>query len=165
MLSLAAILIIGLIQATALDYFEILGLKPDLLLIYALFSLFYFPRNLAIFSCLACGLIKDAFSLTAFGANTLFLCIWAIVILRLSKKIYQDNPAFTLLALLVVALMNSVMFYLLNLSINQFQPAMGFFSFFFRISVFESFYCGLAALLSFKAFQECASKYFISSPA
>lgn len=158
-ISLIIIIVISLLQATVLNYISIFSIKPDLFLIYAIFSLFYLPKKIAVFSCIASAIFKDIFSITAFGINTLFFSLWSIIILRLSKKIYQDNAAFRTTAIFIIGLTNSVFFYCLYL-FNTEWSFVTLTRFLFRISLLEAAYTALVSILLFKVFKQCASKYF-----
>lgn len=75
-----AVFIIGVIQTTLLDYFSLLGAKPDLLLIIVIFSAIYFQEGLGLKTAIIAGLFKDITSTAIFGSNTFGFCMCALLL-------------------------------------------------------------------------------------
>jgi rod shape-determining protein MreD len=105
---LVAIVILGLIQVTILNYVRIFNIKPDLLLISLLLSSLFFEMKWAFILGVFAGILKDIFSIDAFGTNTLLFALWTYLIVKLSKKISIDNNYIRLPLMFIITLFTSI---------------------------------------------------------
>jgi rod shape-determining protein MreD len=102
-----AILIIAVIQATLLDYFKVLRIKPDLLLISViLVSLAAAPKWALTLSAFA-GALKD-FLTAAPGGNFFLFFLWSLVIIRLHKEIPIDNGFLFAAIAFIISLLHNI---------------------------------------------------------
>lgn len=99
----------GIIQITFLNYFRFFTVKVDLLLICAVIAALSFPLKWSIFFCLLSGLFKDAFSVNAFGMNTVLFCLWGFLIAKLMRKIAIDNNMMRLLLIAIVTILHNLL--------------------------------------------------------
>lgn len=108
--SLVAILAVALLEAMLVDHFKVFGAKPDLLLItlviLAGFFLFQLPWLITL--AIIAGIFKDIFSANIFGVNTLLFCAWAILIVRISKRISIDDDLRRAALIFALALLDSI---------------------------------------------------------
>lgn len=128
-----------LLQATFMDYFRFFNLKPDLLLICAVIAALYFKPSWAIAFCFLAGLLKDTFSASPFGINTLLFCLSGLIILRLSKEISVEDNLTRMGLLLIVALFNNIITAIILYSCGLGLPL----GIFLRITVFGSLYTAM----------------------
>lgn len=84
---------LAIIQSTVLNEFRIFYAVPDLLLIAAVMvSFFYSEKTAIIFAC-AAGFLKDIFSNSSFGLNTLLFTLICYAVSKISKKfIFETIP-------------------------------------------------------------------------
>ena len=106
---LLIVVLLTIIQVTALGYLKIFGVKPDLLLAGVIWATLYFTPRWALLYAFFIGLLKDTFSATSFALNIWLFPLWAILIIRLSRKIIiEHNYTYALLAF-IVSLAHSVL--------------------------------------------------------
>jgi rod shape-determining protein MreD len=146
---LLAIIILGIIQVTLLDYFKIFGVKPDLLIIAVVLisQSSLKPRYIQFFS-IFCGILKDILGLNSFGINTVLFTLWSLLIIRLSKKISIDNNFTRAMLVYIICVFNSIIMRLIFLTLGKFIS----WGIFFRLTFLESLYSALIAPLLFKIF-------------
>ena len=145
---LLAIVIFGILEVTILDYFKILGVKPDLFLIYVVMvSLIYtFELQWALFLSVFSGMLKDILATSAFGINTLLFPLWSLLIIKLSRNILIENNFIYAALVLIISIFNNIIIRLINLNLGNFIPLVVF----LRITFLESFYTALILPLVFK---------------
>ncbi|MCX5711750.1 MAG: rod shape-determining protein MreC [Candidatus Omnitrophica bacterium] len=105
------IVILAVCQATFLNGFRFLGLRPDLLLICAIISglIFNFDLKWLIAGSILSGALKDILTVNYFGLNIILFVLIALGVARLSKEITLDStPVQTALTLCVCLLYNIV---------------------------------------------------------
>ena len=108
--SLVAILAVALLEAMLVDHFKIYGAKPDLLLItlVILAGFFLFQLRWLISLAIIAGIFKDIFSANIFGVNTLLFCCWAILIVRISRRMSIDDNLRRAILIFAIALLQSI---------------------------------------------------------
>ena len=100
-------LVLGVFQLTLLDYFRIFGIKPDFLLAAVVIAGLFFPMRLTVIFGLFIGIFKDIFSLNAFGLNLLLFGLWALLTVKISRKMsIEDNITRALLVFVIGLLQN-----------------------------------------------------------
>lgn len=140
------ILILGLFQATLLNYFRVFLVKPDCLLIGMVIASLFFHPFLAIGFSVFSGIYKDILGFNYFGINTLLFALWSIFIIRLSKKISIDNnPTRAVLIFMVVALNGIGVRIISGASVST--------GIFLKVIILESLYTALVTPLIFKFMQ------------
>ncbi|MDD2679543.1 MAG: rod shape-determining protein MreD [Candidatus Omnitrophica bacterium] len=139
-------LALGLFQLTSLHYFKFFGAQPDLFLVsVVLASLFLEGRQAVIFS-LALGIFKDAFTLSAFGADILLFSLWSFLIVKITRKVsIEDNLSRTLL-LFIIALLQNIISGLVLVYSGSFIPL----GIFLRLVFFGALYTALLLPLILK---------------
>lgn len=85
------IFLVGIIQATALDYLPVLGAKPDLLLICVIFLALYSGQKEGIKAAIFGGLFKDITSTAVFGSNAFGFCLCALFLARFGNSFYKQK--------------------------------------------------------------------------
>jgi rod shape-determining protein MreD len=135
---------LALLQATILEHFNVLGAKPDLILISVVIASLYFEAKWALFSSVFAGILKDAMGVYAFGINTLLFPLWAYLIIRLSKKISTDNDFIPAAFIFIVVILHNIIARLIFLSFANSVMPLGVFA---RITFLGSLYTALVFLL------------------
>jgi len=103
------VIVLGLLQATILNYFKVFGAGPDLLLITVVVASLVFEFRWAFVLSVFAGLFKDVFGTNVFGINTLLFPLWSFLIVRLNKEITLDyNFIRMVLAFIVSILHNTI---------------------------------------------------------
>lgn len=106
--------IAALLQTTVLNSFKIFNVKPDIILISIVLGSLSFELSWAIGFSIFAGILKDVFSLNAFGINTILFPIWSFLIIRLSKKITLDNGFICAASVAVITVVNNIFIKLIN---------------------------------------------------
>lgn len=83
----------GLIQATALDYISLLGIKPDLLLAIVVFFSLSCSRGDAIKTSVGAGVIKDITSSSVLGGYTISFLLIALFLSYHQRKFYKERSS------------------------------------------------------------------------
>jgi len=141
-----ATLSLGVLQVSLLDYFKIFNVKPDLLLISAVIASLIFKFPWAILLSIFAGLFKDAFSIGAFGINTLLFSLWCFLIARLTRKLSLEDDLMRIALIFLIALIHHIIIGLLFLPLGK-SIALGIFM---RIIIIESIYTAAVSPLIFK---------------
>ena len=105
---IVAIIIFALLQTTILNYVNIFNVKPDLLLISAIIASLFFQPLWAISLSIFSGILKDIFSVNAFGMNTILFFLWSFLIIKLSRKISLDSNYVCLVLVFIIAIVNNI---------------------------------------------------------
>jgi rod shape-determining protein MreD len=133
---IGCILAAALVQTTLIGHVRIFGVKPDLFWIMILSAGLYFDAGTAVVLSLICGLLKDCLGSSSFGAYTLLLPIWSLIISNASKRISFDHTAVSVIFLSVMIFVNAVV--LRCLPFVPYGPLS--FIAFMRVSILEAFY-------------------------
>jgi len=118
----------AILQATLMENVRIFSVKPDLLLICAVLGSLIFNFRWALTFSASCGFLKDCFSASAFGINTLLFCLWCILIIELSKKITIDYDFIKVALLFIVCVIHNIALGAILMYLGNFIP----FGIFFR---------------------------------
>lgn len=144
---LLIILIFAVFEAAILDYFKIFGAKPNLMLITVVIASLFFELKWAIAFSIFAGALKDIFSITAFGINTLLFPLWSFLIMELSKRICLDNNFVRVALIFILGIFNEIIFrFMFAISNSYFIPT----SVFLRIAILGSLYSASLSPLIFK---------------
>ena len=143
---IAIIIIFGLLQTTILNYVNIFNIKPDLLLISVIIASLFFEPIWAISLSIFAGILKDVFSVNAFGMHTILFFLWSFLIIKLSRKITLDNNYIKLVLIFIIAILNNIIIRLIFLFLGNFISL----GLFLRITFIDSLYTALIFLLVLK---------------
>lgn len=141
-----AIIILATLQLIWPSFLIFFHSKPDLLLVFAIASVFYLDYRAALLFSLLAGLLKDVFLPPFFLINTFFFGVWSYLVYRLSRQISTDNNYVRLLIVLVVALINNIITGLAVLKSGNTIPL----GVFLRTVIISSVYTTALSLLIFK---------------
>ncbi|MDD4899866.1 MAG: rod shape-determining protein MreD [Candidatus Omnitrophica bacterium] len=140
------IVLLALFQATLLNYFRIFNVKPDLLLICAVFVGLVFELKHALLFSLVLGFLKDAFTAQVFAAHIFYFPFLAAVTFFLAKKIpIETTLVRTVLIFLAVILIDLLKKFFQFSAGNYFT--LGVYS---KVIILESLYTALVSPLIFK---------------
>jgi rod shape-determining protein MreD len=140
------IVVLGILQVTILNYFKILGVKPDLLLISAVFASLVFEFKWAFVLSVFAGMFKDIFGASAFGINTLLFSLWSFLIVRLNKEITIDYNFIRMALIFIISVVHNTISGLVLVYSGSFIPA----GLFLGIVFLQSIYTALVLPLMFK---------------
>lgn len=150
------LLIIILLATVQLDWPVFLNFfycKPDLLLILAVVSVFYFDFKFALVLAVLAGLVKDAFLPQTFAVNTVLFTIWSFFVYRLSRQISTEHNYVRLAIVLIVAVFNNIIIGLQSLNSGNIIPA----GIFLRNIIISSVYTAALSPLVFKLTKKIAA--------
>lgn len=82
---------ICIIQATALNYFVLFGVKPDLLLICVIYFGFYFEKKTSIKIAILAGAFKDITTTALLGSNVFAFCLCALFLAHFGNHFYKNR--------------------------------------------------------------------------
>jgi rod shape-determining protein MreD len=143
--------VFALLQVAFLDYFKFFGVKPDLLLAAAFIGGIFLGLKPALALSIFAGILKDAFSLNAFGLSAVLFPLWVLLIAKLIRRIsIEDNLSRTLL-ILTVALLNNLISGFVLIYTGAFVPL----GIFLRIVVLSSIYTALSFYLTMRFMDKC----------
>jgi len=134
------ILVFGLLQATALNYFRLFWVKPDLLLICAVIAALFFSPLAAIGFAIFIGMYKDTLGFYHFGLNTLLFPAWVFLTIQLGRKISLDNDFIRAGFIFLLAALNGVAVKM----ISDIPVSAGIF---FKLLILEPLYTALVSFL------------------
>ncbi len=145
-LFLAILLVLGMLQVTAMNYFKIFGIKPDLLLIAVAVASLIFDFKLALLYSLLAGIFKDSLGLDTFGVNTLTFALWSFLIAQASRRLSINTNLRQVLLIFIFAFIHSLMSALSLAFSGSFIPV----GIFLRILFVGSLYTALVSPLVFR---------------
>ena len=121
-LILILFVVLGFAQATFLNSFRFLGLRPDLLFICAIISglIFNFDFKWLIAAALLCGALKDILSVNYFGLNIILFVLIALGVARLSKEITLDSTPVQMVLTLCVSLLYNIVYMAIGAYLGSF---------------------------------------------
>jgi rod shape-determining protein MreD len=143
---LPAIIILGLSQATILDFIRVFNAKPDLLLSSAVFVSLVLPWRWAFGLSIFAGFFKDMLAVESFGINTLLFSLWSWLVYRLSRKISIETSLLRALLVFIIVFLHQLVAGLLLVLSGARVSFGGSFS----IALFNSFYGAVIFPLFFK---------------
>lgn len=132
-------------------FFKIFGVVPNFLLILVIFFNVYFRQKNAFIFAVISGIVKDVFSVSRFGTNIISFLICSFVVNRIKSTVYHNDRISELVIVFLVSLLNSFIFYLLNLA----TIALPFFKSLFFIMLPESIYTAVVGPLVFYGLKRC----------
>jgi len=142
-------------QVTALNHFKVLGIKPDLIFICVVAASLFFEFKQALVISVLAGLFKDIFGVIPFGINTLFFCVWCILIMLVDKEIsIEDNYIFALLIFIAV-LINDIVMWIVSFYLGNIISL----GMFLRITILEALYTALVSPLIFRSAEPAINKF------
>lgn len=140
------VIVLGLLQVTILNYLKIFGVKPDLLLISAVFASLVFDFKWAFVLSVFAGMFKDVFTANTFGINTLLFPLWSFLIVRLNKEITIDYNFIRMALIFIISVVHNTITGLALVYSGSFIPA----GIFLGIVFPQSIYTALVLPLVFK---------------
>jgi len=136
---ISVIIIFVLLEATVLNCVNVFNVKPDLLLACVIIASLFLEPAWAIFLSIFAGILKDIFSVNAFGMNTILFFLWSLLIVRLSRKITFESNYIRLALVFIIAVLNNIVIRLVFLFLGNFIS----WGIFLRITFIESLYTAL----------------------
>jgi len=140
------VILICIVQVTALDNVRIFNVKPDLLLVAVVMAGLYFEWKSALFLSITAGFLKDACGTNITSLYTFLFPLWCYLVIRISRKIsIEENNLFFSISAGIVALINIPLEKIIYMGSGNSIP----FGLFLRISVIEVLYTALSASFLF----------------
>ncbi len=113
-------LCISLIQTTLLHHISVLGIQPDLFIVFLIFHSLNSKLERAVHSNWIIGLSKDCFTEGLFGLNTVLFVITGYLISMIKENIYGKHLATQISVTLIVSLIyNFLYLFMLSLSLTS----------------------------------------------
>jgi len=143
---LLLVILLGVLQLSVFNPLRLFNLKPDLLLIAALVSVFAFEFKYALGFGILCGLFKDIFGVCALEFNTFLFILWVYLIFRLSKQVSTENIWVRVALIFLIAVLQNFITGLIYLYSGSPIPL----GIFLRVMFLSSVYTTLLSPLIFK---------------
>ncbi|MBI3584883.1 MAG: rod shape-determining protein MreD [Nitrospinae bacterium] len=105
-------MVIFLLETVVIDLFTIGGIKPDFILIVAIYSGLFLNKNSAAGIGFVFGLIQDALSFKLMGVNSLSKCLIGFSIGSLREKILGEDLLVQYLFTFMATFLNGIIFLL-----------------------------------------------------
>ncbi|KPJ63007.1 MAG: hypothetical protein AMS15_02010 [Planctomycetes bacterium DG_23] len=110
------IVLLGVIQNSFLRVISVEGIRPDLLLLFALYLGLYGRREDALVGSWLAGLCKDFLTMGHIGVYALLFLLFAVFLSRIREALFREHPLTQMiLVFLSVLFLNSI--FLIPLSI------------------------------------------------
>lgn len=151
------VLILALLQLTFLDVFKFLGVKPDLIFISVLIASMVLERRWAIAIAILAGMLKDIFSVSTFGLNTILFPMWSVILAQVSRRIFIDNNLIDMGLVFIFAAVNNI---IISLALSFAGEGFSF-GIYMRIIFLESIYTALV----FPSVLKLSSLFFVKETA
>lgn len=145
-LFLAVIFAVLILELSVLNYFKIVGVKPNLFLIVVVMANLFFDFYWALLFSFTIGVLKDAFSVNAFGMNALIFLLLSFLIFWLAKKISIENNLVRLLVICIIVIISGIFNRLINAFGGSYLPL----GIFFRVIFIELLYTVIISWLVFR---------------
>lgn len=110
-----------LLQSTVTEYVEIVGIRPNLLLVVAVIIALCRTDMESAFMGLFCGLGMDILIGRAIGWYAICLFLVCFCIGMVNAKLYKDNPFIPLFFVFVSSITVEVMYYFMNAFLKGYQ--------------------------------------------
>lgn len=143
------VIILSLIQATLINYFQIFLVKPDFLLIVVVLASLFFNSGWAITFSLFAGILKDSLAINTLGINTLIFPLWSLMVIRLSRKISIENDLRRGILIFIVVVANDLVTRIAQFCLGNIISS----GIFLKIIILESLYTAIISPLVFKVIQ------------
>lgn len=114
---ISVIICISLIQTTLLHHIKVLGIQPDLFIVFLVFHSLNSKLERSVHSNWVIGFAKDCFTEGLFGLNTILFVITGYLISMIKDNIYGKHLATQILVTLIISLIYNFL-YLFMLSIS-----------------------------------------------
>ncbi len=114
---ISAILCISLIQTTLLQHISVLGIQPDLFIIFLVFHSLNSKLDRSLHANWSIGLAKDCFSEGLFGLNTVLFVIAGYLISMIKDNIYGRHLATQISVTFIISIIYNFL-YLFMFSIS-----------------------------------------------
>ncbi len=116
----SVILCISLIQTTLLHHISVLGIQPDLFIVFLVFHSINSKLERSVHSNWLIGLAKDCFTEGLFGLNTVLFVIMGYLISMIKDNIYGKHLATQISVTLIISLIyNFSYLFMLSLSLTS----------------------------------------------
>lgn len=142
-----------LLQSTVLEYIEIYGVRPNLMLIVAVSAALMRKDLEAAFTGLACGIGMDILVGRALGWYGLSFFLANFLIAQLNPKLYKDNPLIPVFFVFTSTLAVETLYYLITFFIKGYESFVFVFT---KIILPESLY---NAVFAYPVFRIVSSVY------
>ena len=117
---LSVILCISLIQTTLFQHISVLGIQPDLFIIFLVFHSLNSKLERSLYTNWSIGLAKDCFTEGLFGLNTVLFVIMGYMISMIKDNIYGKHLATQISVTLIISLIyNFLYLFMLSLSLTS----------------------------------------------
>jgi rod shape-determining protein MreD len=117
---ISVILCISLIQTTLLHHISVLGIQPDLFIVFLVFHTLNSKLERSVHSNWVIGLAKDCFTEGLFGLNTVLFVITGYLISMIKDNIYGKHLATQISVTLIISLIyNFLYLFMLSLSLTS----------------------------------------------
>jgi len=147
---LSYILVLGLLQATALDIFKVFNIKPDLLLIIAVIAALRYELKWAIIFSFAAGFFKDIFSAQNFGMNSGLFVMWGYLVYKANKEVSIDYDLIRLALMALVTALNFIFTQAILVYLGNYIPL----GVFLRGIILQVIYTSLAFPILYKLIKD-----------
>ena len=138
---LLSVILLGILQGTALNSFRFFWVRPDLLLASVVIASLSLRMRWALAVAFLAGFLKDALGVYLFGINTLLFPVWAILIIKLKREIsIENNYLIPLCIVLIISILNNLVIRLTFFSLGGLSLPAGIF---IRTVIIESAYTAL----------------------
>ncbi len=113
-------LCISLIQTTLLHHISVLGIQPDLFIVFLVFHSLNSKLERSVQSNWAIGFSKDCFTEGHFGLNTVLFVITGYLISMIKENIYGKHLATQISVTIIISLIyNFLYFFMLSISFTS----------------------------------------------
>jgi rod shape-determining protein MreD len=136
----------AILQTAFLNSFQIITVKPDLLLISVAIAAFNFDLKWVLIFGIFSGILKDALIINTFGINTLLFPFWGFLIIQISKKLSLENYYLRFALLIILVALNNVSLKSIFFILAKHIP----WGVFLRVTFLECLYTALILPLLFK---------------
>ncbi len=150
---LIAVFILAVLQLIWPVFLVFFHCKPDFLLIFVIYSVFFLNYQDALLFSILAGLLKDIFLPYGFFINTILFGAWSYLVNRLGRQISTDNNYVRLVIVLAVALINNIIIGLNVINSGNIIPL----RIFLRTVIISAVYTAVSSLLVFKFIKKIAS--------
>jgi rod shape-determining protein MreD len=127
-----------------------------LIIFVIFFNINFKPKNAFLFTVL-CAAVKDIFGLARFGTAIISFIICGMIVNKIKAFVYHNDKLSQIIIVFLVAFVNSLIFYLLNLVTIK----LSFFSSLFFVIVPETLYTAVLGPLIFQGLKRCVSRSLI----
>ncbi len=114
---ISVILCISLIQTTVLQHLSVLGIQPDLFIIFLVFHTLNSKLERSLYTNWSIGLAKDCFTEGLFGLNTVLFVLMGYIISIIKDNIYGRHLATQISVTFIISIIYNFL-YLFMFSIS-----------------------------------------------